>query len=309
MNAAPDGTNEPRTAPLRMEGVQAEEPMSRHTSWRVGGPAELYFKPRDVSALERFLAALPPDMAVHFVGLGSNLLVRDGGVRGAVIATGGLGRKVERLEPLVVGAGAGVPCMRLARRCVEWRLGPAAFFAGIPGSVGGALAMNAGAFGGETWDNVESVETIDRRGRRRQRDRAEFAVAYRSVKGPGQEWFLSATFRFVPDESVSISVIKDMLARRAAAQPLGAASCGSVFRNPPGDFAGRVIEQAGLKGFAVGGAFVSDKHANFIINDGSATAADIEALIETVRRRVQERTGVSLQLEARVIGEHRRGEA
>ncbi|HEX5419545.1 MAG TPA: UDP-N-acetylmuramate dehydrogenase [Gammaproteobacteria bacterium] len=296
------------TAPCRthggeLQGVLREEPMARHTSWRVGGPAELYFKPADLAALEGFLAQLPPEKPVHFVGLGSNLLVRDGGVRGAVIATGGLTQTLERLDDGRVKVSAGVPCPRLARRCVAMRLGPAAFFAGIPGSLGGALAMNAGAFGGETWNNVESVETIDRRGHRRERGRGDFRIGYRSVEGPPGEWFVGAAFRFAEDPSLEPSTIKEMLARRAAMQPLGLPSCGSVFRNPAGDSAGRLVEQAGLKGLRVGGAVVSDKHANFIINEGSATAADIERLIEIVQQRVASRTGVALELEARVIGE------
>jgi UDP-N-acetylmuramate dehydrogenase len=307
--------------------VIRNEPMAKHTSWRVGGPADLYATPADEAELAGFLASLPEDMPVHFVGLGSNLLVRDGGVRGAVVATGSLPRRLTHDDAHRVTAGAGLPCALLARQCVRWQLGPAAFFAGIPGTVGGALAMNAGAFGGETWNHVESVETIDRRGRRRERPRADYAVDYRSVRlrdtgeGAGlrdvgahtrspdavQEWFLAATFRFEHDASLDRSAIKAMLDKRAETQPTGVASCGSVFRNPAGAFAGELIERAGLKGHRSGGAMVSDKHANFIVNTGAATAADIERLIEAVRDRVEERTGIRLELEARVIGEHRRG--
>jgi UDP-N-acetylmuramate dehydrogenase len=288
-------------------GVRRNEPMAKHTSWRVGGPADLYFKPRDVAALAGFLEALPEALPVHFVGLGSNLLVRDGGVRGAVVATGALKSTLERVGETGVRVSAGLPCMRLARECVRWRLGPAAFFAGIPGTIGGALAMNAGAFGGETWSRVESVETIDRHGARRTRARSEFRIGYRRVEGPPGEWFLEATFHFDHEPASEPTDIKAMLARRGASQPLGQPSCGSVFRNPPGEFAGRLIEQAGLKGTRIGGAFVSEKHANFIINDGTATADDIERLIELVRGRVAERTSIELELEARVIGEHARG--
>jgi UDP-N-acetylmuramate dehydrogenase len=193
--------------------------------------------------------------------------------------------------------------MLLAKRCVRWHLGPAAFFAGIPGTVGGALAMNAGAFGGETWTHVESVTTVDRGGEIRERPRAEFEIGYRTVRGPANEWFLAGTFRFEHDESSSMEAIKALLARRNAAQPLGVPSCGSVFRNPPGDFAGRLIEQAGLKGLRRGGAMVSDKHANFILNVGDATAADIEALIVEVRAAVERTSGVQLEPEVRVVGE------
>jgi UDP-N-acetylmuramate dehydrogenase len=193
--------------------------------------------------------------------------------------------------------------MLLAKRCVRWQLGPAAFFAGIPGTVGGALAMNAGAFGGETWANVESVTTIDRAGEIHERPRAEFEIGYRSVRGPLGEWFLGATFRFEHDPVSSMDAIKTLLARRNATQPLGLPSCGSVFRNPQGDFAGRLIEQVGLKGHRRGGAMVSDKHANFIVNLGSATADDVEGLIAEVRAAVERASGVRLELEVRVIGE------
>lgn len=283
--------------------VLRDEPLRKHTSWRVGGPADLFYTPSSVDELKRILVTLPPATPVHWLGLGSNLLVRDGGIRGAVIATGGMPRELERLDENRVRASAGLACMLLAKRCVRWQLGPAAFFAGIPGTVGGALAMNAGAFGGETWRNVESVTTIDRLGEVRERPSADFAIDYRSVRGAVNEWFLGATFRFEHDASSSMSAIKELLARRNAAQPLGIPSCGSVFRNPPGDFAGRLIEQAGVKGLRRGGAMVSDKHANFILNVDKATAADIEALIGEVRAAVKRTSGVELEPEVRVIGE------
>jgi UDP-N-acetylmuramate dehydrogenase len=241
-------------------------------------------------------------MPVTWLGLGSNVLVRDGGIRGAVICTSGLPRAIERLDAQHVRAGAGVPCATLARRCVRWKLGPAAFFAGIPGSVGGALAMNAGAYGAETWERVESVETIDRAGALHERRRAEFDVGYRHVAGVPGEWFVGAVFAFEPNRDGEALAMKQLLAARSAAQPLGRPNAGSVFRNPAGDFAGRLIEAAGLKGQRRGGAVVSEKHANFIINEGQATAADVEGLIETVRATVKERTGVLLELEVRVLG-------
>jgi UDP-N-acetylmuramate dehydrogenase len=289
------------------EIVRAEalhhEPLRKHTSWRVGGPADLFYTPASLAELKSILAELPAATPIHWLGLGSNLLVRDGGIRGAVIATSGLPRELERLDERRVRASAGLACMLLAKRCVRWHLGPAAFFAGIPGTVGGAIAMNAGAFGGETWTHVESVTTIDRRGEVRERPRAEFEIGYRTVRGAANEWFLAATFRFDHDAASSMDAIKDMLARRNAAQPLGVPSCGSVFRNPEGDFAGRLIEEAGQKGRRIGGAMVSDKHANFILNLGSATAADIENLIAEVRAAVARTSGVELELEVRVIGE------
>jgi UDP-N-acetylmuramate dehydrogenase len=283
--------------------VLRNEPLRRHTSWRVGGPADLFYTPTTIADLQQLLAELPVAMPVHWLGLGSNLLIRDGGVRGAVIATSGLPRELERLDEHRVRASAGLACMLLAKRCVRWHLGPAAFFAGIPGTVGGALAMNAGAFGGETWTHVESVTTIDPSGELHERPRTEFEIGYRTVRGPGTEWFLGTTFRFDHDAASSMDAIKTLLARRNAAQPLGTPSCGSVFRNPPGDFAGRLIEQAGFKGSRRGGAIVSDRHANFILNDGTATAADIETLIGEVRAAVERTSGVQLELEVRVIGE------
>jgi UDP-N-acetylmuramate dehydrogenase len=299
--------------------VLPNESLRRYTSWRVGGTADLFCRPRTLEELQSFLASVPPEMAVTWLGLGSNVLVRDGGIRGAVICTSGLPREIERLDAgtdargratqgAVAGtqrvrAGAGVPCATLARRCVRWRLGPAAFFAGIPGSVGGALAMNAGAYGSETWERVESVETIDRGGALRERGRAEFDVGYRRVTGAPGEWFVSAVLAFEANRVGEALAMKELLAARSASQPLGRPNAGSVFRNPPGDFAGRLIEAAGLKGRRRGGAVVSEKHANFIVNDGQATAADVEELIETVRATVQERTGVLLELEVRVLGE------
>jgi UDP-N-acetylmuramate dehydrogenase len=283
--------------------VLRNEPLRKHTSWRVGGPADLFYAPATTAELKRILAELPVATPVHWLGLGSNLLVRDGGIRGAVIATGNLPRELERLDDDRVRASAGLACRLLAKRCVRWQLGPAAFFAGIPGTVGGALAMNAGAFGGETWTHVDSVTTIDRSGEIHERPREAFEIGYRTVRGPAPEWFLAATFRFERDAASSMDAIKTLLARRNEAQPLGLPSCGSVFRNPPGDFAGRLIEQAGLKGRRLGGAMVSDKHANFIVNASKATAADIEGLIAEVRAAVQRTSGVDLELEVRVIGE------
>jgi UDP-N-acetylmuramate dehydrogenase len=279
------------------------EPMARHTSWRVGGPADVLFKPADLDSLVTFLRELPTDTPVHWVGLGSNLLVRDGGVRGVVILTGGFLKTLERIDAITVRAGAGLSCATFARRCVRWAIGPAAFFAGIPGTIGGALAMNAGAFGGETWDRVASVQTLDRFGEVRTRERDEYTTGYRQVAGSEGEWFLAATFAFEQDVDADRASMKAMLARRSASQPVGRPSCGSVFRNPPNDHAGRLIEAAGLKGARMGGAEVSTKHANFIINDGTATAADIEALIDHIRAVVKKRSGVELALEVRVIGE------
>jgi UDP-N-acetylmuramate dehydrogenase len=284
-------------------GWRPGEPLRKHTSWRVGGAADLYCKPASIAELTQRLRELSPEVPLYWLGLGSNVLVRDGGIRGAVIATGALPRELARGADGRVSCGAGLPCALLARQCARWQLGPAAFFAGIPGSVGGALAMNAGAFGGETWNVVDSVTTIDRRGELRARPAADYTIAYRSVRGPQGEWFVGATFRLRPDVETSPATIKSLLAKRGATQPLGLPSGGSTFRNPPGQHAGRLIEQAGLKGVRIGGAVVSDKHANFILNDKDATAADIERLIEHVAATVLARCGVQLELEVRIVGE------
>jgi UDP-N-acetylmuramate dehydrogenase len=283
--------------------VRENEPMSRHTSWKVGGPAELFFVPASVTDLSLFLRELDPRTPVFWHGVGSNLLVRDGGIQGVVISAARILRGIERIGPLVVRAGSGLPCTQLARQCLRWELGPSEFFAGIPGTVGGALAMNAGAHGGETWERVESVRTIDRSGEIHRRTPDEYSVAYRSVAGPGQEWFIEADFRFDPDVKASRQTLDAMLERRKTTQPLGLPSCGSVFRNPPNDHAARLIEAAGLKGYRIGGAEVSPKHANFIINADAATATDIEELIDHVRHKVAEVHGVELKHEVRIVGE------
>lgn len=283
--------------------IRHAEPMSRHTSWRAGGPAETFFIPASIDGLAGFLAELDADTPLFWLGVGSNLLVRDGGLPGVVVSATKILRHIQRVGDQRVRAGAGVPCTQLARQCIRWQLGPSEFFAGIPGTVGGALAMNAGAHGGETWQRVESVKTIDRSGELHERTPQDYTVAYRSVQGPANEWFLEANFRFDPDVAPSMEKMKTMLERRQATQPLGLPSCGSVFRNPPGDYAARLIETAGLKGHRIGGAEVSTKHANFIINRADASASDIEKLIEHVRETVLAVHGVSLTHEVRIVGE------
>lgn len=278
------------------------EPMSRHTSWRVGGPAEIFFRPASVDDLAQFLAGVDAEVPVFWFGLGSNLLVRDGGLPGVVIAATGIFTALERIDDLTVRAGASLPCTQLARQCIRWGLGPSEFFAGIPGTLGGALAMNAGAHGSETWERVRSVRTIDRRGELHARLPDDYDIGYRSVSGPAEEWFIEAELGFDADAQPSMETLKDMLARRKDTQPLGLPSCGSVFRNPPGDHAARLIESCGLKGCRIGEAEVSDKHANFIINRGDATALDIENLILHVQQTVADATGVQLIPEVRIVG-------
>ncbi len=282
--------------------VRFGELLSRHTSWHVGGPADIFFLPRDRQDLVAFLKVLPPAVPLLWLGLGSNLLVRDGGVRGVVVSTRDALTALERRGERGVYAEAGVPCAKLARQCARWDLGPAEFFTGIPGTVGGALAMNAGAFGGETWKQVCSVETINRHGEVRVREARDYVVSYRHVEAPANdEWFLAAQFEF--ESGSSEQDTRALLERRKQTQPIGEWSCGSVFTNPPGDHAARLIEAAGLKGLRIGGAVVSTKHANFILNEGSATARDIETLIEQVQREVAQRHGRLLTPECRIVGE------
>ena len=292
----------PKTGGLRGE-LCRDEPMLRHTSWRVGGPARTYYRPADLEDLAVFLSGLPADEDVVWLGLGSNLLVRDGGIPGTVIATFGVLGELSLLDETVLRAEAGVACAKVARFSANHGLVGGEFLAGIPGSVGGALAMNAGAFGGETWDYIRAVETIDRAGIRRVRDPDEFRVGYRQVKGPAGEWFIAARFEFQRgNTAAALERIRALLAQRGATQPTRQPSCGSVFRNPPGDHAARLIEACGLKGSCIGAACVSGKHANFIVNTGGARAADIEALIAHVRDEVERVHGVSLQTEVRIVG-------
>jgi UDP-N-acetylmuramate dehydrogenase len=291
-------------APEYSSRVRRAEPLSRHTSWHVGGPAEVFFNPRDVTDLAAFLQALPAGTPIHWIGLGSNLLVRDGGLPGVVISTHGTLDALELRNHTTVRAEAGVACARIARQCIKWGLGPAEFFAGIPGTLGGALAMNAGAFGGETWRHVQSVATIDRGGHTRQRAASEYQIAYRQVLAPApEEWFIAAELSFEHRPGAHADEVRSLLAQRKASQPIGEWSCGSVFTNPPGDHAARLIEAAGLKGFRIGDASVSRKHANFIINHGQASAHDLESLIGHVRDTVERVHGVALHPEVRIVGE------
>ena len=284
--------------------VRRDEPMSRHTSWHVGGPAEVFFNPRDRNDLAAFLKGLPADVPIQWIGLGSNLLIRDGGLKGVVISTHGTLDRLDRLSQTQVYGGAGVACARIAKQCIKWGLGPADFFAGIPGTLGGALAMNAGAFGGETWRHVVEVEMMDRHGAERTRPASEFKVSYRQVLPPvPDEWFVAAKLSFERSKAVNEAKIRELLDKRKASQPIGEWSCGSVFTNPPGDHAARLIDTAGLKGFRIGDGSVSEKHANFIINHGKATAADLERLIQHVQETVERVHGIRLHPEVRIVGE------
>jgi len=284
--------------------VRENEPLSRHTAWSIGGPADRMYQPADLEDLCAFLRRLPEAEPLFWLGLGSNLLVRDGGIRGTVIHLGNTLSEQSLVGPQEVRAEAGVACPKVARFAARSKLRGAEFMAGIPGTVGGALAMNAGAFGGETFDIVSVVETVTRRGELRSRPANALETGYRHVAVPEGEWFVAARFALeVGLREDSETHIRELLRTRSETQPLRQRSCGSVFRNPPGDFAARLIEASGLKGARRGGAQVSEKHANFIINVDAARAADVEALINHVMDRVERDHGVGLVPEVRVVGD------
>jgi UDP-N-acetylmuramate dehydrogenase len=288
--------------------LRVHEPMSRHTSWRVGGPADRLYIPADLQDLCVFLKQMPSSEPLLFVGLGSNLLVRDAGIRGTVVLTHGALKHIELTgegATQEVYAEAGVATPKVARFAATHDLEGGEFLAGIPGTMGGALAMNAGCYGTETWERVTKVRTLGRDGEMRTRDPGQFTVGYRSVLPRHQhEFFVAAWLKFERGEKQrSLATIRDLLSRRISTQPLGEPNAGSVFRNPPGNFAARLIESCGLKGRSVGAAQVSRMHANFIVNTGGATAADVEALIALIQSEVHHRHGVALECEVRIIGE------
>jgi len=282
--------------------LRHHEPMSKHCSWRAGGLAALYFQPADRTDIIHFLQQMAPQLALFWVGLGSNLLVRDGGFDGAIINTRGL-NSITLKNPDELLVEAGVSAVKVARFAADKGLGGVEFLAGIPGTMGGALAMNAGAFGSETWSFVKAVETVGLDGRHQWREPGEFSIAYRSVKGQPSEGFIRALLALQPSTTAQCRErIRKLLSDRAGSQPVQQACAGSVFRNPEGDFAGRLIEAAGLKGVRSGGACVSEQHANFIVNDQQATAADIENLMSRLADTVAARFGVRLLPEVKIIG-------
>ncbi len=278
--------------------------LARFTSWKVGGVADILYRPADLQDLRDFLTALDDDVPVTWLGGGTNVLVRDGGIRGVVILLHGCLGQLEAAGPGMVRAEAGASCAKLARFCADRELQGAEFLAGIPGTVGGALAMNSGAYGNEIWEFVANVEIVDRHGKSHTRYPEEFQPAYRTVHVSGEEWFAGALFEFAAGSSTQArNTMRALLDRRNASQPMGNQSCGSVFRNPENDYAARLIERCSLKGIRTGGAQVSEKHANFIVNLGHATAKDIEELIWKVRATVENEFGIMLVPEVRIIGE------
>lgn len=285
----------------------SNEPLAKHTSWKIGGLAKTYYCPRDSSELCTFLQTLPIQEDLFWLGLGSNVLIRDGGFTGTVIHTLKMQANIqivqEDADGLVIAVDAGVPCAKIAKFAAKHGVVGAEFFAGIPGTMGGALAMNAGAFGDETWNHVLNVATVNRQGKVTQRSPNEYQVAYRSVIGPKDEWFLGAQLDLkFGDQKQAYMRIKELLARRNQTQPIGLPSCGSVFRNPLGKYAAELIEASKLKGVRVGDAQVSTKHANFIINLGNASAYDVETLIAEIQQKVWQDHGVKLLPEVKFVG-------
>ena len=307
--------------------LKLNEPLSRYTTWRIGGEAECFYQPEDEKDLQNILRLIPEETEIYWIGLGSNLLVRDGGVKGVIVYTKGVLNQLdinctetEEKAQCYISAQAGVACAIFARKAANESINGAEFLSGIPGTMGGALAMNAGAFGGETWEHVIKVKMINRKGELIERTPDDFDVRYRSVslKAPflkerflkkrrTNEWFISGTFSFEKDEQglkQSKQKIKRLLTRRAETQPTKQANAGSVFKNPDNDHAARLIEACGLKGVSINDAQISPKHANFIINKGHAKAEDVEALIEKVKKTVSEQYQIALDTEVKIIGEH-----
>jgi UDP-N-acetylmuramate dehydrogenase len=291
------------------EGLRGEmlhdEPMSRHVSWRAGGVVQRLYRPADLADLQQFLRQTPAGEPLLAVGLGSNLLVRDGGLRGTVVQM--VGTLTELcMDGDLIYAQAGVPGAKLARFAATNNLCGAEFFVGIPGTLGGMLAMNAGCYGGETWQKVQRVQVLTRRGELLERTPQEYEIGYRHVAltKESEEFFVGAWLKLEPgDVEAARQEIKALMEKRSASQPLQLPNAGSVFRNPPGNHAAKLIEGCGLKGRRIGGAQVSEKHANFIVNVGGATATDIENLIEEVQATVEAKTGVKLHPEVRIVGD------
>ena len=280
-----------------------DELMSKHTSWRVGGAADNYYIPADLNDLQHYLQAIPKDANISWVGLGSNMLVRDSGIRGHVIATVNALREIKMGDDGLIYAQAGVTCAKLAKFCLKHGLSGGDFLAGIPGTVGGALAMNAGAFGSETWSFVAQVEMINRQGELLNRSPGEFDISYRRVSQFDNEWFAAAMFRFDAKAEQKESNIKQLLQQRNDSQPIGLPSCGSVFKNPKGQHAAKLIEEAGLKGYCHGHACVSEKHANFIISNAQTSAKDIEELVAFIQQTVKQKFNILLETEVRILGD------
>jgi UDP-N-acetylmuramate dehydrogenase len=301
----PDLTAELQASLPDLRGrMEASKPMQDFTWFRVGGPAQILFTPADEADLAYVLAHLSGDLAVTVVGVGSNLLVRDGGIPGVVIRLGGRGfGKVEAEDGHRIRSGAAVPDMRLAQGAAKAGISGLAFYRGIPGTVGGALRMNAGAHGTETADVLIEARAVDRSGRIHTLSLADLAYTYRHCGAPEDFIFTEALYQGVPGAPDDIALaMQEVADYREANQPTKSRTGGSTFKNPPGHSAWKLIDAAGCRGLRVGGAHVSEMHCNFLINDGEASAEDIETLGETVRARVMAATGIELEWEIKRLG-------
>ncbi len=280
------------------------EQLHQYTTWRVGGPARYFYRPKGVEDLATFMALIPEEVSITWLGLGSNVLIRDGGIDGVVIAHQGCLREFTQLDDTTVRAEAGLACAQVARFAARLNLQGAEFLAGVPGTIGGALNLNAGCFGSETWNFVVAAEMMNRQGEIKLRQAKDFDYQYRYVKRPENEWFVAGHFQLTAGvKEVSLDKIRELLDRRANSQPTGKPTGGSVFRNPPGNFSAKLIEQCGLKGFSMGGAEISTKHANFIISSSETKAQDIERLMEHVGEQVNAKFGIKLVPEVHIIGD------
>ncbi|MBV9076373.1 MAG: UDP-N-acetylmuramate dehydrogenase [Methylobacteriaceae bacterium] len=290
--------------PALRGSLEADAPLAPLSWFRTGGPAEVLFTPADEADLALFLAGCPRDLPILVVGLGSNLLVRDGGVRGVVMRLG-RGFAQVMVEPgLRVRAGAAAPDVKVARAAAEAGIDGLAFLRGIPGTVGGALRMNGGAYGGETADVLVEARAVDRGGAQHVLSQAEMGFSYRHCDAPANLIFTEALFEGRPgDPAAILAAMNAITEARGATQPVNTRTGGSTFKNPPGRKAWQLVDAAGCRGLRVGDAQVSELHCNFLINHGGASAAEIEALGEEVRRRVRETSGVELEWEIKRVGE------
>ena len=276
------------------DDCSCDESMAKHTSWGIGGCADLFYSPKSREDLVSFLSSIDPNLPITWIGKGTNILVRDGGIRGVVISAKSFLKEIEKTSEYLYKVEAGVACVELALFCQKNGIGPAAFFSGIPGSIGGALTMNAGSFGMETWDLVQDVEVINEKGNISFIEKESFDIAYRTVTFPFRLWFLSCSMFLSSDEETTKDNLIELRNQRIKTQPLSEDTCGSVFKNPPGNYAGALIEGSGLKGFKIGSASISEQHANFIVNEGGATARDIENLINHTRQVVKKNYDIAV---------------
>lgn len=278
--------------------------LAKYTSWKIGGPAEHFYQPVDLEDLALSLQTWQKD-PITILGAATNVLIRDSGIKGLVIYLRNSLNNCQILDNLNLRVEAGVSIATLIKKCIDLGITDAAFMAGIPGTVGGALKMNAGAYGDSIWNYIQAVETINRQGEIKLRSANEFKIGYRKIDGlENNEWFVAAHLVFNRStKEKAKQQVSAYLKKRENSQPLNLPSCGSVFRNPVGGYAARLIEKCGLKGKRIGGAQISEKHANFIVNLHHATAADVELLIQDIITTVQKSTGIKLFPEVHILGE------